>query len=423
MTINTFIGRENTWSPVTKKWYYVKILDTYVSYDSDVANKSKTANFAKAKACGVLPVLPYSRTIQSGGSFCMVEGTTTLVGPSWDPCGDRADSARCFTSTPVSVASVLALYPTQRGIAGNEAKARFASRIENVQVSTIVEVGEGRESLALIANTLKHLNVFSARERLRNQRLLREIWRKIRTSANDPKELYRRANDLTNMYLEFNYGWKPIYGTLCSAIEVFAGAHGRPRTKVSGKGVFEDTAQSETAWTNLGSTYAAGLVRFMNNRNFKYQVWYGGLLDQDNCIDLRSQLGLNVGDIIPALWDLLKFSFVFDYFVNIGDVLGNLRQSYQRMSPTTLYCSQKIEYEQDKLLTGWKPYSPGHGYSYQGRGSVINSGSYKVTYFSRVPVSGSGCLVTLNLVDPSWASINKTLALAFANFNGHYMKK
>lgn len=395
--------------------------DQYFFDKQDYAVKAILPNFAAKKAAGVLPVLPYERTVVNGAAMCVVRASAEQIGPTGP--SSKYEAIHAFSATPLSIGQVIALNTTQKSIAQNEAKARFASHIENVQVQVITEVGEAKESLQLISKTLKLMNIFSKRQLVKNGRLLRSAAKKLKASVKDPREMYKLSNDLVNMYLEFNYGWKPMYNTFANACEVYAGVHGRPRTKVSGKGVYLDSKDTLSAYQNVGTSSGAGQVRFLTTTTYKYQCWYGGLLNGVYGTDLRSQLGLNANEIIPSLWDLVKFSFVLDYFTNISDVIGNLKNSTQRMNPETLYLTEKIQYSVTKQLNDWKPLAGGAGYSYPGRGNMIHVEPYTMMYFHRVPVTASGLVVTFNFKDPSWTSIGKTLALAFANFNGAYMRR
>jgi len=118
------------------------------------------------------------------------------------------------------------------------------------------------------------------------------------------------SKGLSGLWLEFHFGWAPLIGDIFSAIEILDSAP--PPFPIKG-----------TALIREKSTFIDGSAGQWSRRCYmtnEVRAWVGGAVRVTNPnLRLASQLGL----VNPAsvAWELVPFSFLVDWFVNVGDYL------------------------------------------------------------------------------------------------------
>lgn len=139
------------------------------------------------------------------------------------------------------------------------------------------------------------------------------------------KSPVRLADALADTHLEFAFGWKPLASSIGEAIvalqnrERFAFYHpfyakGEAQfdgsTYISHGGFAE---RSLTTWSKVGKS--------------NHVVVISGVWGEERNVDTVSvnrALGLQPRDILPTIWNLIPYSFLADYFVNIGNIVDSL---------------------------------------------------------------------------------------------------
>lgn len=123
----------------------------------------------------------------------------------------------------------------------------------------------------------------------------------------DPVKL--TSKDISNMWLELQYGWKPLLSDVyesAKALEKFSSA---PRTS------FVSATQR---WSSQESPWYPNVVGYARSGEFTAKV---GLYMVETLSEPRS-LGLH--DPLTIAWELVPFSFVADWFIPIGPYLNGL---------------------------------------------------------------------------------------------------
>lgn len=133
----------------------------------------------------------------------------------------------------------------------------------------------------------------------------------LRTSV--PKGVSKSKSVASN-YLEFHFGWSPLIGDIYDAIDVI-------QKPVKPKLVFGQ------ARTSKGHEVIQNFPPIANTYGYNWQwgksaVRLGAKIAVSNP---NLALANNLGLINPALvvWELVPFSFVADWFVNVSQVLGS----------------------------------------------------------------------------------------------------
>lgn len=131
---------------------------------------------------------------------------------------------------------------------------------------------------------------------------------------------------LGDLWLEYSYGWKPLIGDIEGAAKAYkAYAEREELTFVSGQA---SDGSSSHVTTDLFSPNYLYMIQDAKEHQTDRVKFKGMVVHQFSGIqdDPASRLielsGFRLGEFIPTLWELLPYSFVVDYFTNIGDILN-----------------------------------------------------------------------------------------------------
>lgn len=133
-----------------------------------------------------------------------------------------------------------------------------------------------------------------------------------------------------NTWLEYRYGWRPLIGDSRKVVQLAS----KSRTEAFGKGrrVVRGFDERETSYSPLTCQswlYDGYLTVMLNGAasdSFVSQAKAGiifALREPSSEAERWSRsLGMTSKDILPTAWEIMPFSFVMDWFVNVGDWLS-----------------------------------------------------------------------------------------------------
>lgn len=197
-------------------------------------------------------------------------------------------------------------------LATGKAQTEFYKRLESVTslFQGGVFLGELRETLRMIRSPAKGLR------------------RKIGDYLNDAKKRRRgspssKSKVLADLYLEHAFGWLPLLNDLDAARKY----HTRRIKQLEREVVpIQGSHQVSTSSFSVASDVSGTLsVRAINRLVQTASVRYRGAVVSTalgTTVMSMSSMGLAPRSFIPTLWELLPWSFVIDYFTNIGDVIS-----------------------------------------------------------------------------------------------------
>lgn len=195
---------------------------------------------------------------------------------------------------------------------------RELSRRQTALQSGVI-VAELRETLGMIRSPAKTLLNFITRKQFpRFKSSLRKAAlknRRRRGDAKDPGSLLKLASD---HWLETQFGWKPFIMDIKSAMQ----AYQTVLDKVEYKPLRVKTHAMEE---HNHERVPLGFVGFTyeNEVSYRTEVKVLAFGETKNLAGgVRPLLGLTWGDFVPTVWEALPFSFLADYFLNIGDILN-----------------------------------------------------------------------------------------------------
>lgn len=256
------------------------------------------------------------------GFFCSASVTivSNTTGIALGTQGDTFSGAWMRFS---SIANPSSLNETE---ANNQALKYFVERANETQRSMqgIVTLGELGETLRMIRNPAKALRkgldryLDTAKSRV--DKAVRSKSSKPNRSSKTRKQSIRET--LSDTWLENAFGWQPLLSEIDAGAKALAklnyhvyppieriGASGRTGTITEGSG--SSFSGGACGWTSRERTTLEVQVRYK-----------GGVKCTSPNASAVKEFGFTPRDFIPSVWELIPWSFVADYFTNIGDILN-----------------------------------------------------------------------------------------------------
>lgn len=144
-------------------------------------------------------------------------------------------------------------------------------------------------------------------------------WRELERAS--PRRAGAIGRAISGTWLEYAFGWTPLANDIENVFDAMSQRNLRPpRARIRGRGVNE---VASTAFLSRG--YGSIEVTFevvTTNRNSVH--YYGAVkleVDQPHKRALQ-EFGFTTKDFLPAVWEAIPYSFLVDYFSNIGDIVS-----------------------------------------------------------------------------------------------------
>jgi len=155
-------------------------------------------------------------------------------------------------------------------------------------------------------------NSGTVEQRARNFYLKKHRGRKPPVKVSKERGLIREDTHraFANNYLEFHFGWSPLLSDIGNALDILT--QGIPNYLVRGK-----------ASLTSSSTFIVGSGPVNKQRHTMTSGW--SIRARVEVTDPNTRLASQMGFVNPltVAWELVPFSFVVDWFVNVGDVLAS----------------------------------------------------------------------------------------------------
>jgi len=195
----------------------------------------------------------------------------------------------------------------------NHANARAISSFVNKAKSEISSFESGQD-IAEIHQTLE--SIIHPMNSLRQHVL--SYFSSLKKVKNKYKKAVSLKKALADTYLEWTFGWSPL------AFDIADGIVGLSRKRFSSVPI--EGSGKETyagSWLSGATSVVDGAYGWKRQIRSQYQYKYKGVVNPYYSKQPRvlQELQLLPEDFLPTAWDLLPYSFVSDYFTNIGDII------------------------------------------------------------------------------------------------------
>jgi hypothetical protein len=143
------------------------------------------------------------------------------------------------------------------------------------------------------------------------------------------KRLNRKQlqQELANLYLEGVFGWLPLIADIKSGLEAYDKLMSDGPTHLQCRGFGNETKQvsSSSGIENIYTSNYLSTYNFLSKTEVQV-VYYGavrGTVTGGASIEkAKSLFGFRADEFVPTLWELCPWSFLVDYFTNIGDIVS-----------------------------------------------------------------------------------------------------
>lgn len=221
------------------------------------------------------------------------------------------------------------------------------------------------------------------------------------------RSVYRRASDLSKVladtYLEFNFGWKPLVSDIQDAYEGL-----QSRYKPNPVEVISSSARgtSHATFTNRAVSFTGGVAN--TNQNIlsysEYYVRYKAGINTgvrpNGLISVPQSLQLDLPHFLPTVWDLIPYSWIVDYFTNVGDII----RAYSTIDVSFAWGVKTIR-QVGKTVCGpvmlTAPfYTPSDGFSVTRYVSSGGNAEFSNTHLNRSALSKLDCIPSFSFMLP-----------------------
>ncbi len=286
-------------------------------------------------------------------------------------------------------ANFLGLDPTlDISFVDNLARAAFFKKLHTVerQFQGYVFLGELQETLRMLRHPTQTLHNLA-------KDFLGTLGKRKRAN---PKSW---MNGLGQAWLEQSFGWKPLMNDISDAVKAY-NRFTKPTQQVqisaSSKKIYDlsNTLSGfgkvgSSAILNQGCVWRCVYSTLFETHTVRYK---GALRSRVECPRWGdySLFGFEPKEFIPAAWELLPWSFLVDYFTNIGDILDASVTSVRDVVYINKSTIKETLRRRDILndVSAANKIPPGSGWSSLEASSNRISGIYKRKIVERIANSG-----------------------------------
>lgn len=130
----------------------------------------------------------------------------------------------------------------------------------------------------------------------------------------------RKPHVLSDTWLEYNFGWKPLIADIQAgkkALRNLPTCELKPISAFASEKVSQSTRTSSLSIGRYRQDY---LVKIEGWRSYRYKGAVRVSLPSEGGY-LQQSFGFDLSSFIPTVWEVIPYSFLVDYFTNIGDIL------------------------------------------------------------------------------------------------------
>lgn len=273
------------------------------------------------------------------------------------------------------VISLRGNFPTQ-SITDAEVESVSSAKASNLALSKLAQniysahtafqgstfIGELRDTLKMLRSPAKTL-----RQKLPG---LLNLYSKNVKRGTKRREANRIVNDT---YLEWTFGVRPILNDISSAHALLNNLiqSSALHRDITLRGTGKVSTQLSSAQQSIGATAPFILGTRITSSEASVRFLAGYRLNENNFQQTPLKvLGLTPENWIPTAWELLPWSFVYDYFTNIGDIVIALANV--TTSPRWIIKTIKLSHVRQTSFKGVQQYAFSPTGLYSGRAVDTN---------------------------------------------------
>lgn len=351
--------------------------------------------FAKRRAAGEVFFNPMSRAeliLTDGGGFAENKANIFMCSPTRQ-LRHKWVGNWITNFVPYSISGGL--------IIPNQVYLLSQSLIDDMvrEVSTAVLNQRGRADSNLFETLAEADQTFDLFNRPLGR--LRDFLREAAQAKSAGRFAGRAISGASNLWLAYRYGIRPIVSDIHGIIEGLKETTEKRRVTTRSKVGTELTQR-----TRLNFPQASGNVTYSVDQDAGDAVTVRGMSLDDVVHSLMENIGFTTKGLITLPWELVHASFVADWFLNVGDLIGSYVPSpgwNQLGSCVTI---------QRGTLTKWTSAGSTSGSSYTVVSSATGSYTRQDLSKSRVSLSAPSLVVKSDFKFDKATRVSDALALA-----------
>jgi hypothetical protein len=186
-------------------------------------------------------------------------------------------------------------------------------------------------------------------------------------------------------YLEATYGWIPLVHDIDDAAKAAARRLNYYPPSIR---LFSSKTTSFTQTKDLGAVDDGGNLGFYYDHRESHDIqvkYFGGFLTRSDFSGGMTDFGLGFRNFVPTVWNLIPYSFVADYFTNIGDVINGLSAATSQL----WYCGRSYKYTRSRVFNPTREFrNIVTGYPIKVDNSSISPNKYRISVvdYVRTPI-------------------------------------
>lgn len=323
----------------SKEWFHIEDLSlTIIRYDAKTGLETGRTNYPFVVSCHDFVtfgtnILNWRWRIRNG-----LSATTTMSGTkeyyvrrSWGEVGFQttfnanfpyaSQIIRQYRSLGYPMQTDFSSYSGSESEAFNQARSEFLSRARKAQTAF-----QGGVFLGELAKTIRGIRHPFEGIKKAGQRYLDKLERARRGFGRLPpnKRDLLKSKVLTDTWLETQYAWLPLFSDLDGAAEALGEfAYRSDSQVVSAKGIQETP---HTVGTSVLSIGGGGELWYDVKTLSRVEVRYLGKVTIKSNSELgytKQNFGTSLSNFLPTVWELIPYSFLIDYFTNIGVLIDS----------------------------------------------------------------------------------------------------
>jgi len=220
-------------------------------------------------------------------------------------------SALVFAANPNNTSSSLSN-------ANTRALSNLASKISDAQhaLQGGTVIGELKQTISMIRNPASAI-----------RRGVDSYLKGLKKVVKGTKVGSEKRNDvISNSWLEYTYGWRPLINDVRDGVKALSviqdGRNPRKRVVATGTDYFGDPDPVKGV-NNIGSVQVSYVRSQRSQSTVRYSVSVA--VKVPGTFGATSQiLGVDFPNFLPTLWELIPYSFLVDYFTNIGGIIQSV---------------------------------------------------------------------------------------------------
>lgn len=272
------------------------------------------------------------------------------------------------------------------------------SRIDTSQVQSLVSALESEKTVKGIYDTGRRVyKLFRYIKKLQLTKLRQELGR---LDTKEAEWAWKRIKGefsldaLANRYMEARYGWRPLYYEIQGAINAFKAQFAK---RMTFRGFEPLTVHNEgqATYEHLLQPWFKGIYYFQQQADINVSVSAGVLCK----VNLSSVDPWGLTRVIESVWELTPYSFIADWFFNIGDTISSWLPD-AGLTPQASWVKVITETTCVTTLLAAVPYcsAPSYGYKWEGDYTAECAPAwFKETITTRTPSPGRAILPSLKI--------------------------